>query len=388
MKRLCSALVFGILAAALAFAGQPPAPRSLDLTAPDGTRLKATYYAAAKAGPGVLLLHQCNAERGSWDGLARQLATSGIHVLTLDYRGYGESGGERYQDDPQKQQKIVNEKWPGDVDTAFAWLLAQPGVDRGQIGAGGASCGVNQSVQLSRRHPEVKSLVLLSGPANRIGRQYLRNTPGLPLFASAADDDGDTADYMHWLMGHSRNASNRFIRYQAGGHGTEMFAPHPDLPKQIVQWFDDSLRHPAKYSVADPAVAATAETRFWETLEQPGGPARAAQMLAQARQRDPKALSFPEGVMNLLGYERLAAAETEDAIQIFQMNVSAYPASANVYDSLADAYLAAGRKDLARQNAEKALEVLKTDTSAPAQFLELVKQSAEQKLQQLAATTQ
>jgi hypothetical protein len=35
-----------------------PAPRIVDLKAADGTPLKATYFAAAKSGPGVLLLHQ------------------------------------------------------------------------------------------------------------------------------------------------------------------------------------------------------------------------------------------------------------------------------------------------------------------------------------------
>ena len=39
------------------------AERVVDLTAGDGTKLKATYFAAAKPGPGVLLLHQCNRQR-------------------------------------------------------------------------------------------------------------------------------------------------------------------------------------------------------------------------------------------------------------------------------------------------------------------------------------
>jgi hypothetical protein len=36
---------------------QPPAPRVVDLKASDGTVLRASYFAAAKPGPGVLLLH-------------------------------------------------------------------------------------------------------------------------------------------------------------------------------------------------------------------------------------------------------------------------------------------------------------------------------------------
>jgi alpha-beta hydrolase superfamily lysophospholipase len=71
---------------------QPPAPRVFDLKASDGTVLKATYFAAAKPGPGVLLLHQGNRTRKAWDELAGQLAAAGINTLTLDMRGFGESG--------------------------------------------------------------------------------------------------------------------------------------------------------------------------------------------------------------------------------------------------------------------------------------------------------
>src|SRR5436190_13755279 len=78
----------------IAFA-QNPASRIVDLKAADGTPLKATYFAAAKPGPGVLLLHQINRDRKSWDPVAAQLAAAGIHTLALDLRGFGESGRPR-----------------------------------------------------------------------------------------------------------------------------------------------------------------------------------------------------------------------------------------------------------------------------------------------------
>jgi pimeloyl-ACP methyl ester carboxylesterase len=71
----------------------PPPLRVVDLKASDGTILRASYFAAAKPGPGVLLLHQGNRTRQSWDDLAGRLAASGINTLTLDMRGFGESGG-------------------------------------------------------------------------------------------------------------------------------------------------------------------------------------------------------------------------------------------------------------------------------------------------------
>jgi predicted alpha/beta hydrolase len=77
----------GLACAALVQAQQRS--RVVDLNASDGTLLKATYFGAAKPGPGVLLLHQGNRTRKSWDDLAAQLAAAGINTLTLDMRLYG-----------------------------------------------------------------------------------------------------------------------------------------------------------------------------------------------------------------------------------------------------------------------------------------------------------
>ena len=72
-------------------AGQAPAPRVLDLTTPDGTTLKATDFAASKPGPGVMLFHHFNRDRKMSEELAPRLVAAGLYVLTLDFRGYGDS---------------------------------------------------------------------------------------------------------------------------------------------------------------------------------------------------------------------------------------------------------------------------------------------------------
>jgi len=368
-----------------AFAKEPPAPRDVDITASDGTKLKATYYPAAKPGPGVLLLHMCNTNRKSWEPVGRQLGAAGINALTLDYRGFGESGGDRFENDPQKQQQVVTEKWPGDVDAAFAYLLEQRGVDKTRIGAGGGSCGVNQAVQTARRHPEVKSLVLLAGPANRDGVEFLQKNPWLPIFTSAAADDQFDADAPHsmqWLSEISGNPRNKFVGFPDGKHGTEIFGPHPELPKQIVAWYVDTLvKSPADPKTAV-AVKKTPAAEFWTVLNEPGGVERAVQMFHDTRQHDPKAFLFPEGVMNLLGYDRLQAGQKKDAIELFKLNIEAYPTSANAYDSLGDAYLADGQNDQALQAAQKALELLPADKIGDP-FKKAIQQSAEQKVEKV-----
>ena len=66
------------------------------------------------------------------------------------------------------------------------------------------------------------------------------------------------------------------------------------------------------------------------------------------------AIPVPENLINLIGYQYLAAGKGEDAITTFKTNVDRYPMSANVYDSLAEAYEKNGRIDLAAPLYEKA----------------------------------
>jgi dienelactone hydrolase len=373
-----------VLAASRALAAEAP-PRDADITAPDGTILKATYYAAAKPGPGVLLLHMCNSNRKAWEPLARQLGAAGIHALALDYRGFGESKGEWFENDFQKQQQVVNEKWPGDIDAALAFLRAQAGVDKSRIGAAGGSCGVNQAVQVAVRHREVRSLVLLAGGTNPQGLDFLRRNPWLPIFASAAADDqfdSDAPRSMEWLTEISGNPRNKFVAFPDGRHGTEIFGPHPELPRQIVTWYVDTLLK----SPADPgrAVAAkkTPVSEFWAALANPAGTSNAVQIFHEARKTNPNAYLFPEGLMNQAAYERLQAGQRKEAIELFKLNVEAYSSSANAHDSLGDAYLADGQNDNARASSRKALELLPAD-KRDERFKELIRQSAEEKLEKL-----
>jgi dienelactone hydrolase len=373
-----------LFAPALAMAQQPSTTsKPVTLKASDGIVLKATYFSPGRPGPGIMLLHQCNRERGSWTELATQAAARGYHVIALDYRGFGESGGDRFENF-QEQQPITAGKWPGDVDAAFDWLVAQEGVDKNRIAAAGASCGVNQSLLLARRHPEVKTVVLLSGNATPEAREYLRQTPGLSVFGSASVDDGNAVAGMKWILGWSPNKDNKFVEYQKAGHGTDMFAVEKGLQPAILDWFDAKLRTaPATLAKPSTPPAPTPVIEFWTAATEPGGMVRARRIFDEWRKKDPNMMLFPEGEANVHGYSLLQAGNTKDAIAMFQMNVDAYPTSANTYDSLADAQLAAGNRDEALRLAQKALEVLPNDTNAPPEFKQLVRESAEKKIQEL-----
>ena len=65
-------------------------------------------------------------------------------------------------------------------------------------------------------------------------------------------------------------------------------------------------------------------------------------------------IPVPELLINQLGYQSLFAGRSDEAIAIFKTNVERYPDSANVYDSLAEAYERNGQLELAAPLYQKA----------------------------------
>src|SRR5262249_23596150 len=143
-----------------------------------------------KPGPGVLLFHQSNRTRKSWDDVAAKLAAAGINTLTVDMRGHGETGG-KYDNwnDPNREQ--AKQQWQADIDAAFQYLISQLGGNRDGIGLGGAGVlGWNNSARKARRHSaQIKSLVLLWGETFRDGLQFLRQASQLPELFVVSDND-------------------------------------------------------------------------------------------------------------------------------------------------------------------------------------------------------
>jgi len=382
MKELPNCLILAVLIsctgarATRAQQSQSPSPRVVDLKSPDGILLKATYFSAGKPGPGVILFHQSNRTRTSWDDVARQLAAAGINTLTVDTRGYGESGG--------KREEAVK-KVSADMEAFFQILVSQPGVQRDVIGlAGAGSLGVINAIETARLQPaNTKSLVILSGETFRPGIEFLHEASTLPDTFVVADTDEypPTVEAMLWLYARSSSPSRRLVHYSAaqeapwlwyetsdpskvpatGSHGTDLFKTHQDLLVTIVQWFVTTLIKTPGHAPADPLAA----TAILNQLTTPGEAAQVRQQLIEARRKDPHAQLWPEVSGDIIGSGQLREGEIKAAIDIFQLNLLAYPDSADAHSNLADAYLQDGQKDLTRQYAQKALALLDSH-AAPA----------------------
>ena len=233
MSKLTLSTIIVLLFSAALFAADK---KEVTIPADDGFSLKGTFYSAGKVGPGLLLLHQCNADRQIYDTLGTMLSVAGYNALTLDFRGFGGSRNAQYKDLAASRDKM-----PGDVDAAFKFLTSQGQVNKTVIGVVGGSCGVNQAIQAARRHPEIKTLVLLSGGTDADGEAFIKSSVKMPIMGAASEEDINAAASIKKLVGLSTNRDSTLSMFKGAGHAATMFEKEPDLQADIVIWFRTNL---------------------------------------------------------------------------------------------------------------------------------------------------
>ena len=92
--------------------------------------------------------------------------------------------------------------------------------------------------------------------------------------------------------------------------------------------------------------------------------AEAVEGYKKIKSEKPNAVVVSETRLNDLGYSLLQQNKVTEAITVFKVNVELYPRSANTYDSLAEAYMTNGEKQLAIANYKKSVELNPQNTNA------------------------
>ncbi len=224
--------------------------QTVKIESPDKALLIGTFLAADEPNsPALLLLHQWQSDRHSYDEFAKRMQAKGFNVLSIDGRGFGES---TKTDDgkaitPERTDAAVKAML-GDVDAAFSFLAKQKNVDPAKIGIVGASYGSSLALIYAADHPKVAAVALLSPGLNYFGNMptepAVKKYGDRPLFLVAAEDDKESADCVRQLADVDKHA--RMMVYPSGGHGTALFdVPasngHPVLFTALYDFFDQIL---------------------------------------------------------------------------------------------------------------------------------------------------
>lgn len=228
----------------------------LTLTTSDKFSIKGDYYQGktvkqASNNRGVLMLHQCNYNRTMYNTIGEQLAQRGIHALSIDFRGFGESISKTVNVDnvrklPRAERgdawSKMSSQWPNDVQLAFDYLKDKVG-ESGQIGIIGASCGGSQAITLAEKE-NISAISFFSSSQSdkNIGR-YGKVLAQKPTLIIASQNDGRTFTSAEQLFSTAKHANSKMISYKGEKHGYPLLDSDKQLTQTIVAWFANELKH-------------------------------------------------------------------------------------------------------------------------------------------------
>jgi pimeloyl-ACP methyl ester carboxylesterase len=227
---LLSLLILGLPS----FAQADLAGEEIQLEAEDGLMLAGDFYRPGEIAeplPSILLMHQNNANRSTFEPLIPYLLEAGYNVINVDLRGFGATGGAR-------DFTLAL----GDVQTWFNWLREQEGVDGSRIAVIGASIGSNLALMGCGRDEACVTAVALSPGENYFGiqpRRIMQEGLNAFLIASHRDAESVTAVEEFFAVG-SGLLSARL--YTGSAHGTNLFIEHLEgLSAAIVAWLEEQF---------------------------------------------------------------------------------------------------------------------------------------------------
>ena len=138
-----------------------------------------------------------------------------------------------------------------------------------------------------------------------------------------------------------------------------------ELDKRVGQFVDELAGfYNPEISASDPVTALRIALRE-------RGYEHAIEVFNELKRKNPQFEPL-ERDLNDWGYRMLnGGGKPKEALEIFKLNVYLYPSSANVYDSVAEAYAANGQRALAIQNYKRSLELDPKNTNAVQQLKKL-----------------
>jgi alpha-beta hydrolase superfamily lysophospholipase len=207
--------------------------RSVTLTTEDEVSLAASYYPGNEKA--VILVHMVGKDRHTWDSLAKRLNTMGFTVISFDLRGHG-SSDLNWMDFKDPDFKMMT----NDVKAAADYIYEKSDVDIERTYIVGASIGANLAAVYGATDPKVKALVMMSPGSiyhgvNPIDAVTAFNKPILFVYSTL---DNYASNSARTMMKIGKGERKEIVYRESNAHGTDMFAEHPELEKDIIDFIN------------------------------------------------------------------------------------------------------------------------------------------------------
>jgi len=335
--------------------------------------------------------------------LCEYLTSHGYVVAAVPYRGYPL---------PQSFHDLAElENEVRDLEFVISYMHDFPTVDHDRLGVAGFDYGGMAALLLAMRNTDVDAVVGMdSGIMFRQNTALLKQSPSykpgnlrVPLMqitrTKAENEDGEdsslfetakySATYLVRIKGmeHENFSAYRMLlstvlsAEESSQKTTKL--KYQFLCRYILNFLDAYVQRNKKtlaYIEKEPeskpsargfltverkrAVKAPPTEREFVQIIADKGVVRAAQLYSELKRSDPEYILFKETTLRLLGHKLTQEHRIKDAVDIFKLDIEAYPQSWKAYDSLGEAYIAGGEKELAMKNYRRSLDLNPQNTNA------------------------
>ena len=207
--------------------------------------------ASAKYMPGVIILHDCKSNRQKYKTLSSSVAKLGIHTLSLDLRGYGNSINEVYSYrkvkkeshsivDFQSERAKLMSYWGEDILAAYTFLRTK--VDKSQgISVFSAGCSSSFAVELAEK-VYVKSLVLLTPVMNYGDKERYKNLVDIPSYFISSAHHATSYTTAQELFTWNGDSHSKMQVYKGDKVNNSVIRSNAYLVNDIALWLKSTLR--------------------------------------------------------------------------------------------------------------------------------------------------
>lgn len=189
--------------------------------------------------PPLILVHQFNRDRHTFDALAQEAFSRGYRVLSFDVRGFGESTQKNssrvtFTSFTEKDYQLIVH----DILSAQKFLRVE------RVLIVGASIGANAALNVGVLSPSAAGVVLLSPGENFKGIETFsaakKNT--VPFLVISSKEDQYSDESSQRIFDLSPLADKKLLSLENAGHGTDMLLRNASLTKTVLDWLDAHSR--------------------------------------------------------------------------------------------------------------------------------------------------
>jgi pimeloyl-ACP methyl ester carboxylesterase len=185
----------------------------------DGRTLTGHLFGSGRVG--VTLGHMFPADATSWYPSARRLAKAGYMALAFNFRGYGDSGGNK---------QVV--KAPIDIAAAQSYLKRRGARDVAFVGA---SMGATASL-VAAEGSEALAVVAISAPSRFMGLDAIGVATRIqrPVLLMSARNDDAAFQSVEELERALPNPDTKI--YDGDAHGTNLLDTRPEAVDEVISF--------------------------------------------------------------------------------------------------------------------------------------------------------